>query len=158
LENSPDPVTSMAACNRRQSLTRDFAFGSRRWQVRMSGLPFGAAWPEAKAARWRRVRITEMRAPNIAGIRVEIVQPHYTSQICSRCGCLGTRQGKRFACEACDHEADADRNAADNLRLLGMSVTHPGGPCCSLPKGSTTGCLKAPGFSRGEVYKASEEP
>jgi putative transposase len=41
-------------------------------------------------------------------------------------------------------EADADRNAADNLRLLGMSVTPPGGPCCSLPRGTTTGCLESP--------------
>jgi putative transposase len=41
-------------------------------------------------------------------------------------------------------EADADRNAADNLCLLGMSVTPPGGPCCSLPRGTTTGCLESP--------------
>lgn len=77
----------------------------------------------------------------IAGIPVEIVPPHYTSQTCSRCGCIGMRRGKGFACEACGHRADADRNAADNLRLLGMSVTHPRGPCCSLPKGSVAGCL-----------------
>ena len=89
---------------------------------------------------------------NIAGIPVEIVQPHYTSQSRSRGGCLGPRRGKHFACEACGHEADADRNAADNLRLLAMSVTHPGGPRCSLPQGTTTGCSEAPGLGRGEVY------
>jgi putative transposase len=81
---------------------------------------------------------------NIAGIRVEIVEPHYTSQTCSRCGSLGTRRGKVFICEACGHRADADRNAADNLRLLGMSVTHPRGPCCPLPQGTTTGYLESP--------------
>jgi IS605 OrfB family transposase len=81
---------------------------------------------------------------NIAGIRVAIVAPHYTSQRCSRCGCLGRRRGKEFACEACGHRADADRNAADNLRLLGMSVMHPRGPCCPLPQGTTTGCLESP--------------
>jgi IS605 OrfB family transposase len=35
---------------------------------------------------------------NIAGIPVEIVQPHDTGQSCSRCGCLGRRRGKDFAC------------------------------------------------------------
>jgi putative transposase len=87
---------------------------------------------------------------NIAGIPVEIVQPHYTSQTCSRCGGLGMRRGKHFVCEVCGHKADADRNAADNLRLLGMSVTHPGGPCCSLPKGTTTGCAKPPALAVGK--------
>ena len=81
---------------------------------------------------------------NIAGIPVAIVQPHYTRQICSRRGCLGSRWRKRFACEPCGHEADADRNAADNLRLLGMSVMHPGGPCCSLSQGNDDGLLTKP--------------
>jgi putative transposase len=79
---------------------------------------------------------------NIAGIPVEIVQPHDTSQSCSRCS--GTRRGKDFAYEACGHAADTDRNAVDNLRLLGMSITTPGGPCCSLPQGTTTGYLESP--------------
>jgi IS605 OrfB family transposase len=82
----------------------------------------------------------------IASVPVEIVQPHYASQSCSRCDCFGTRRGKDFACEACALSADADRNAADNLRLLGMSVTHPGGPCGSLPQGTTAGCLESGPF------------
>jgi len=76
----------------------------------------------------------------------------YGSQVCSRCGCLGTRRGKRFACEACGHEADADRNAADNLLLLGMSIMHPGGPSLLPSTRNDDGLLKAAGFSRGEVY------
>jgi putative transposase len=89
---------------------------------------------------------------HIAGIRVEIVQPHSTGQSCSRCGPLGTRRGKDFACEAC-----ADRNAADNLRLLGMSVTHPGGLCCSLPQGTTTGGLESPRLSPwGSLLEAKQ--
>lgn len=81
---------------------------------------------------------------NIAGIPVAIVRPHYTSQACSRCCCIGTRRGKVFSCDTCGHRADADRNAADYLRLIGMSVTHPRGPCCALPKGSMAGCLESP--------------
>jgi IS605 OrfB family transposase len=80
----------------------------------------------------------------IAGIPVAIMPPRYTSQSCSNCGCLGSRRGKVFACEACGHIADADRNAAGNLRLLGMSVTHPRGPHCPLPKGTVQGSLESP--------------
>jgi hypothetical protein len=74
----------------------------------------------------------------------EIVARHYTSQTCSRCGRLGTCRGKDFICAACGHQADADRNAADNLRLLAMSAMHPRGPCCPLPQGTTTGYLESP--------------
>jgi putative transposase len=79
---------------------------------------------------------------NIAGIPVEIVQPHSTGQSCSRCGPLGTRRAKDFACEACGHAADAERGRQS--ASVGMSVTPPAGPCCSLPRGTTTGCLASP--------------
>lgn len=75
----------------------------------------------------------------IVGVPLLAVDPAWTSQSCSHCGCLGIRERKVFCCDACGHRADADRNAADNLRLMGMSVTHPRGPCCPLPKGTGQG-------------------
>jgi putative transposase len=75
----------------------------------------------------------------LAGVPLLTVDPAWTSQSCSICGCLGIRDRKVFRCDVCGHRADADRNAADNLRLMGMSVTHPRGPCCLLPKGTVQG-------------------
>lgn len=49
------------------------------------------------------------------GIGVAYVDPHYTSQVCSRCGQLGSRNAHRFSC-ACGHHAHADFNSCHNLR------------------------------------------
>jgi IS605 OrfB family transposase len=46
------------------------------------------------------------------------VVPEYTSQLCGKCGYLdeGNRQGKIFRCLACGYAADADINAARNIK------------------------------------------
>lgn len=51
------------------------------------------------------------------GIRVEFVEPQYTSQRCSECGhtSRGNRSGTRFECEKCGKELHADYNAAKNI-------------------------------------------
>ena len=50
------------------------------------------------------------------GIMVERVKPHFTSQLCHKCGKLGSRS---FACFACSHcglsNFNADLNASRNL-------------------------------------------
>jgi len=53
--------------------------------------------------------------------RVLQVPAAYTSQTCSRCGCVAkeSRQGKRFRCIDCDFMADADQNASVNIERLG---------------------------------------
>lgn len=50
---------------------------------------------------------------------VEEINPTYTSQRCSVCGWTrkSNRRGKRFKCEKCSHEQDADLNASTNIRL-----------------------------------------
>jgi putative transposase len=66
------------------------------------------------------------KAYAIGVVSVE-VNPHGTSQYCSRCGCLGVRftyragqritgkGGKLFACSACHYECHADFNASVNV-------------------------------------------
>jgi putative transposase len=53
------------------------------------------------------------------GVRVERVDPAYTSQRCSQCDWVrkSNRKGNRFRCTACGFISDADRNASCNIAL-----------------------------------------
>lgn len=54
------------------------------------------------------------------GIRVEYVDPAYTSQTCHQCLKLGSRNGERFRCLTCG-EQHADVNASHMIALGGAS-------------------------------------
>lgn len=53
------------------------------------------------------------------GIRVEEVDPTYTSKTCSECGERGSRNGDHFRCTnpECGYERHADLNAAANIAM-----------------------------------------
>ena len=56
---------------------------------------------------------------------VETVEPSYTSQQCSRCGCTlkENRDEQRFACLDCSYSGNADYNAAKNVaRKLALTL------------------------------------
>src|SRR6516225_3073995 len=55
----------------------------------------------------------------LAGVLVELVDPHNTSRMCSKCGhCEKGNRGNQseFRCRSCGREAHADINAAENIR------------------------------------------
>jgi IS605 OrfB family transposase len=59
------------------------------------------------------------------GIVGETVEPSYTSQQCSKCGCTleENREGQRFACLDCSYSVNADYNAAKNVaRKLALKL------------------------------------
>ena len=49
------------------------------------------------------------------GVPVVVVNPAYTSQTCSQCHKIGSRNGESFKCPHCGYEAHADVNAAKNI-------------------------------------------
>lgn len=59
------------------------------------------------------------------GIKVLHVNPAYTSQVCSKCDCLGSRNKHLFKCSNCGSYQHSDCNAAINLLKLGESVVSP---------------------------------
>lgn len=64
------------------------------------------------------------------GVKLVVIQPAYTSQTCSNCYHIGTkensfRKGKKFACQSCNNTIDADLNAAHNIAAWGVAVNTP---------------------------------
>ena len=53
------------------------------------------------------------------GVELQAIDPRWTSQKCSRCGCVDkqNRHGKKFYCKTCGHVDHADVNAAFNIAL-----------------------------------------
>lgn len=59
------------------------------------------------------------------GVKLFVIPPAYTSQMCSHCFCIGDRKRKRFSCKHCGYVSDADHNAARNISTWGEIVNSP---------------------------------
>ncbi|QUV85922.1 RNA-guided endonuclease TnpB family protein [Chloracidobacterium aggregatum] len=75
-----------------------------------------------------------------AGVAVDAVPPHYTSQTCHRCGAINKRQKHAYVCTRCGYKAHADANAAMNVRdWYGL--------CCPLVLHAPAGGLHEPALN-----------
>ncbi len=81
------------------------------------------------------------------GGELVLVPAGYTSQCCSRCGHIAAENRRSqvlFSCVACGHRANADENAAENIRRVGQTRM----ACGSSPVG---GRKQEPAGTREEV-------
>ena len=65
-----------------------------------------------------------------AGIAFRVVDPAYTSQMCSECGHterMNRSTQATFQCKACGHTENADLNAAKNISAAGRAAAARGG-------------------------------
>lgn len=65
------------------------------------------------------------------GVALYAVDPRNSSRECSRCGYTDKANRKsqdKFRCQSCDYSANADFNAALNLRARGVSITQTSTP------------------------------
>jgi putative transposase len=67
------------------------------------------------------------------GVLLLPVSAAFTSQTCHVCLHIGQRAGKRFGCDHCGNQCDADWNASHNIKALGVAVNRPHGPGWSCP-------------------------
>jgi IS605 OrfB family transposase len=60
------------------------------------------------------------------GVLLTKVNPAYTSQTCSNCGCVDkkSRNGESYICQHCGYEIDADLNASINISRMGVYNPH----------------------------------
>lgn len=58
------------------------------------------------------------------GKTVIFIDPKYTSQQCSKCGCIdkSNRKGSVFKCKNCSFQLDADLNASRNIARIGRNL------------------------------------
>ncbi|PSF35437.1 transposase [Aphanothece hegewaldii CCALA 016] len=99
----------------------------------------------------------------LAGVKLILVNPAYTSQTCHKCFVIGDRNGKRFTCSSCG-SFDADWNGSKNIAALGSLINRPRGTglSCEIKRKvqyiqltlfDALGLPKTPSSSRGNQAK-----
>ena len=85
-------------------------------------------------------------------IALSLVHPHYTSKMCPICGCIDDDNRKcqeEFKCVQCGYEANADRNAAENIKNR-VSITVL---CSKLLKQIECNAFRPKPFKKEEIKK-----
>jgi len=77
-----------------------------------------------------RQRLTDKATHATSAVDLVAINPAYTSQRCSECGYTASENRESqaaFCCRSCGHSANADVNAAINIRAAGLAVSGRGG-------------------------------
>ncbi|MHB1696543.1 MAG: RNA-guided endonuclease InsQ/TnpB family protein [bacterium] len=79
------------------------------------------------------------------GILVDYVDPHYTSQKCSKCGFVhkSNRNSHKFVCKACGYTTHADYNGSCNIRMVYLN-THTDGVMSKTPEATLKRAVASP--------------
>jgi len=124
----------------------DLKYIRKRTKVRKEQRYIHQSWPFAQLQKFIEYKALEK------GIAIAFIDPHYTSQVCSRCGQIGHRSGSLFSC-SCGYHNHSDFNASFNLASrhngfgAGLQSISPEAPSLSPIGGWVRG--KPTGFSRG---------
>jgi putative transposase len=100
------------------------------------------------------------------GLVVKTVEPSYTSQQCSKCGCTlaENRDEQQFECRDCGYTANADYNAARNvarklaLKLQRGQMSLAGGAFCQYALKSGVMIVNDSSVSSDHYVSAEQEP
>jgi|SRR5450631_431520 len=103
----------------------------------------------AKQSGWAFYQLQQYIAykSKLCGVTVNFVDPRYTSQSCSVCGHTAKANRKSqavFVCKSCNHNQNADINAAKNISL--RAAVNPPIVATDDPHGLWRGKLQAPSF------------
>lgn len=97
----------------------------------------------------------------LLGVPTVFVEPAYTSKTCSRCGCIGNRNGKKFKCPTCGHTSHADINAAFNISRWEVDGIAPNGTMEAAFSGllpSYDNCMEIPqSYKENDLYESSTD-
>jgi len=84
-----------------------------------------------------RKRLTDKAIHATSAVELVAINPAYTSQRCSECGYMAQENRESqafFCCRSCGYSANADVNAAINIRAAGLAVSGRGGTPHAKPK------------------------
>jgi putative transposase len=84
-----------------------------------------------------RKRLTDKAIHATSAVELVAINPAYTSQRCSECGYMAPENRESqavFCCRSCGYSANADVNAAINIRAAGLAVSGRGGTPHAKPK------------------------
>lgn len=81
----------------------------------------------ARIGRWGfyQLRVFLSYKAILKGVRLVVIEPAYTSQMCNACYRIGKRRGEVFKCQNCNVLSNADVNAAKNIAFLGGLINDP---------------------------------